>query len=119
MGYKITTIYILTSDYNINIKRVEERVRGGGHNVPTDKLIDRYKRCMVLMRDVIKISDEVKIFDNSTRPVQIFIKTDDGEMFLLNREQRHSFFDQYIIDNDIKISKDLTCTETEELLSEV
>ncbi len=113
IGYKITTIYIITPDYNINIKRVEARVKDGGHDVPTDKLISRYNRCMTLIKDVIEISDEVKIYDNSTRPVQIFIKTDDGEMILLNREQRHSFYDKYFLDNHIEISKDLTCLETD------
>lgn len=119
LGYMITTIYIITSDYNINIKRVEARVKSGGHDVPTDKLISRYDRCMSFMKDVIKISDEVKIYDNSTRPVQIFIKTDDGENILLNREQRHSFFDQYIVDNGIEISRDLTCSETEEFINRI
>lgn len=69
---------------------------------------------------LLTISDEVRIFDNSsTRPVQIFVKSSENEYYLLNREQRHGFFDKYIAENDIKILHDFSCGETDMLFDNV
>ena len=119
-GYKVTAIYIVTSDYDINIKRVDERVKNGGHGVPEDKLIARYERCMSLMKKVIDISDEAIVYDNSSiRPFRIYVKSENNEGYLLNREQRHSFFDKVFVENGIEYIKDLSCVETEEFLNPV
>jgi len=111
-GYRISTIYVVTSDCNININRIKARVKKGGHDVPTDKVILRYQRCLDLMGEVILLSDDVKIYDNSlSKPVLVFEKKD-GEKYLLNREQRHSFIDKYVLLNGDKITEDLDCDET-------
>lgn len=116
INYKITTIYVTTSDYNININRIKERVKRGGHDVPTDKVISRYEKCMNLMSEVISLSDDAKIFDNSSKiPVLVFEKTRDGQHFLLNREQRHSWVSKYIKSEKFLITLDLSCSETDEL----
>lgn len=111
LGYFISVTYVTTVDYNINIKRVEERVRRGGHGVPTDKLIARYHKSLALMAAAIEISDSAKVYDNSARPVLVFAK-DGDEQLLLNREQRNSYFDEYF--KGFVIVSDLTCTQTEE-----
>ena len=98
-GYKIVAIYITTSDCNININRIAERVKRGGHDVPTDKVISRYEKSMDLMFDVISVCDEAKVYDNSSSiPIQVFQKNDDGSIVLLNREQRHSWVNKYLIE---------------------
>jgi predicted ABC-type ATPase len=43
LGYKTYLYYVATEDPNINIKRVQQRVSQGGHNVPTNKIISRYE----------------------------------------------------------------------------
>ena len=46
-GYKVYLYYVGTEDPLINVQRVQEiRVKEGGHNVPKNKIIDRYHRSM-------------------------------------------------------------------------
>jgi len=42
-GYFVRCIYVLTDDPNINVYRVLSRLNSGGHGVPADKVVDRYK----------------------------------------------------------------------------
>jgi predicted ABC-type ATPase len=64
-GYRIYLYYIATKDAEINIYRVYNRVMQGGHDVPEDKIVQRYKRSLSLLPDAVKISDRAYIFDNS------------------------------------------------------
>ncbi|MBZ3935974.1 zeta toxin family protein [Methanimicrococcus blatticola] len=117
-GYLIKTIYITTADPKINVKRVEERKKQGGHGVPIDKIFSRYEKSMNLMAEVIMLSSMVEVYDNSgSIPVKVFEKNTYGEQILLNREIRNEWVDQFIahplrIKNAV-INADLTCEETE------
>lgn len=72
-GYFIRCYYVLTADPMINIQRVKSRVMSGGHDVPEDKIIARYDRCLELVKDIVKVSDICHIYDNSeSRPFRIF-----------------------------------------------
>jgi len=104
-NYFVTAIYVVTSDYNINLKRIAERVRQGGHNVPSDKVISRYERSMNLMFDVIMTADEALIYDNSGDvPVVVFQKDIDENYRCFVRSQ---WMDNYLInkaaENGIKV----------------
>jgi predicted ABC-type ATPase len=65
LGYKTYLYYVATEDVNINIKRVQNRVFQGGHNVPKGKIESRYERSLDLLLDAIKCTDRAYIFDNS------------------------------------------------------
>lgn len=64
-GYTVVCIYVLTCNPQINIKRVIERARNGGHDVPPEKVIARYKRAMALIPQLFRVCDELYIYDNS------------------------------------------------------
>lgn len=64
-GYKNYLYYISTEDASINIARVENRVRTGGHNVSPDKIISRYTRSLDLLTDAVKLTHRTYIWDNS------------------------------------------------------
>lgn len=46
----IRCIYVLTSNSDINVARVESRVENGGHSVPEDKIRSRYEKALSLSR---------------------------------------------------------------------
>ena len=73
-GYFIRCYYILTVDPFINVYRIKSRVLLGGHDVPKDKILARYKGCLELMKEVIEVSDICHIYDNSNQPIRIFKK---------------------------------------------
>lgn len=49
-GYFIRCYYILTADPIINVWRVKSRVDSGGHDVPKEKIINRYDKWRVLSK---------------------------------------------------------------------
>lgn len=74
-GYFIRCYYILTADPAINIWRVKSRVESGGHDVPEEKIIQRYDRALELIKELVKICDICHIYDNSgNKPFRIFKK---------------------------------------------
>lgn len=64
-GYHISCIYVLTSNPQINIARVHERVLKGEHSVPDDKVYSRYIRALGLLPMLFPICNELYAFDNS------------------------------------------------------
>ncbi|MBR1738029.1 MAG: hypothetical protein IJ736_13630, partial [Firmicutes bacterium] len=76
-GYFIRGIYVLTSDPSINIVRVNVRESLGGHSVPKDKIISRYKKALLLIPQLVEICDILHIYDNTKEPFRIFKKRKD------------------------------------------
>jgi len=64
-GYYIHLVYVTTQDPQINVWRVEDRVRKGGHDVPPEKIRQRYFRSMNLLSEALIIVDSAEVFDNS------------------------------------------------------
>ena len=76
-GYFIRCVYVLTSDYRINIARVDMREHMGGHSVPKEKIKSRFKRALNLIPELVEICDIVHIYDNTKVPFRIFKKRKD------------------------------------------
>lgn len=65
-GYEVTLLFFWLNNIDLAIERVATRVQEGGHNIPTDVIIRRYKRGISNLFDIyIPIVDEYMIFDNS------------------------------------------------------
>lgn len=65
VGYRTYLYFVATDDPAINISRVDNRVRLGGHAVPKDKIRERYDRSLELLMKAIRHTDRAYIFDNS------------------------------------------------------
>jgi predicted ABC-type ATPase len=64
-GYRVTLIFVGVASAEISILRVKQRVANGGHDVPRQKIIDRYDRVMLLFPQAIQAVDRALLFDNS------------------------------------------------------
>lgn len=64
-GYQIFAVFVLTKDPGINVERVKARVQGGGHDVPVEKIVSRYKKSLQNLKHLIRIADFTKVVDNS------------------------------------------------------
>ena len=64
-GYRTYLYFVATEDPAINVSRVQNRVRMGGHSVPEEKIHSRYYRCLNLLLPAIRVSNRAFIFDNS------------------------------------------------------
>jgi len=64
-GYKVYLYFVSTESPEINVFRVAYRVKQKGHDVPEDKIRERYYRSLSLMREAASISYQAFFFDNS------------------------------------------------------
>jgi len=83
-GYRIESVFVLTADAELNVKRVRARVLKGGHVVPEDKISSRYAKSMQMVGKLATLSDACVVVDNTDRPEVIYKKDADGEVFLSN-----------------------------------
>lgn len=84
-GYFIRCIYVLTVNPQINVFRVQQRVKNGGHSVPSEKIIARYAKALKLLPELIQICDICHIYDNSLDTIfRIFKKRKDEYFFWEN-----------------------------------
>ncbi|BDB20847.1 hypothetical protein cym2001_42120 [Pseudomonas sp. CYM-20-01] len=77
-GYRTYLYFVATEDPDININRVRNRVAAGGHAVPTEKIVQRYGRCLSLLPVAIAVSDRAYIFDNSGADLVLLAEVTDG-----------------------------------------
>jgi predicted ABC-type ATPase len=70
LGYVVEIYYVSTTDPHYNILRVADRVHAGGHNVPPQKVIERYYRSLALLPLAIEVADRVALVDNTELPIE-------------------------------------------------
>jgi predicted ABC-type ATPase len=63
-GYNVILCFIGISGHGISEQRVAMRVSQGGHDVPSEKLRERFPRTMANLKLAIKKLPRVMIFDN-------------------------------------------------------
>ena len=66
LGYEITLIIIHIQSPELNLARIDERVKEGGHNVPSDKVKSRIPRTLENVKKAIPLCDRVWVLDNSS-----------------------------------------------------
>ena len=64
-GFFIRLIFIGTLDPSINVSRVAQRVRQGGHDVPTRKIVERYPKSIANLGRALPLVDRGYVYDNS------------------------------------------------------
>lgn len=82
-GYEISLIYVTTGNPDINISRVQGRVLEGGHDVPVDKIRERYRRSLSLLPRMVEDANRAFIFDSThDGPMQVcFLKSTYGHIY--------------------------------------
>lgn len=63
-GYTINLIYIGLNSAQDSINRVANRVQRGGHDIPSDTIIHRYKHRFEQLANIIEYCDAAKFYDN-------------------------------------------------------
>jgi len=64
-GYTVALFFIGIENPEVSDQRVAMRVLKGGHDVPADKIIDRYPRVMNNLKQALKELSHVRVYDNS------------------------------------------------------
>ena len=77
-GCQIWAVFVLTKDSAINVRRVRDRVKMGGHDVPEDKIISRHEKSLQNLSKLVRIADRTRIVDNSTDVPSVICEVADG-----------------------------------------
>jgi predicted ABC-type ATPase len=64
-GYRTYLYFIATESAHLNIYRVKTRTALGGHDVPEEKIVERYTRCLELVGKALCHAYRAFLFDNS------------------------------------------------------
>ncbi len=66
LGYRIQGFYLGTASPNINVSRIEQRVRHKtGHPVKIHQIADQYRQSLRNLEETVELFDELTIMDNS------------------------------------------------------
>ena len=84
-GYFVRGIYVLTSNPDVNVVRVNVRESLGGHGVPEGKIRTRYYKALKLIPQLVELCDVLHIYDNTNTPFRIFKKRGDVYFCCENR----------------------------------
>ena len=88
-GYEVTLLFFWLNNIDLAIERVATRVQEGGHNIPTDVIIRRYKRGICNLFDIyMPIVDEYMIIDNSDGKRELVAKKSKLKDLTLNNKQK-------------------------------
>lgn len=95
LGYRVYLYYVATESPIINQVRVRNRVKLGGHDVPVEKIHNRYFRSLEQLYDAIKLTDRAYLFDN-TLQLEWIAEIVDGKELTLLKEDVPNWFIEYI-----------------------
>ena len=99
LGYRTYLYFVATSDPVINISRVQNRVRFGGHDVPQEKIISRYYRSLENLKEAILFSNRAYIFDNSTHTRTFLAEITNGKEIIIKEKKVPLWFNKYLLNN--------------------
>jgi len=77
-GFQIESVFVMTSDPELNVFRVKSRELSGGHSVPPDKIRSRYASSLANIPKLVSISNVFRLIDNTDKPKILYIKDEAG-----------------------------------------
>jgi len=79
-GYEFHLVFLWLRSVELAIERVAQRVRNGGHSIPTDIIRRRYHRGLTnLFSRYMSLADSWMVLDNSGRGSPLLIATGSGK----------------------------------------
>lgn len=79
-GYSIVVYFLCTTNIEINIGRVQKRVKEGGHSVPENIIRDRYNMSLIYLRKEIFDLEEVHLIENSAETAEEIALVRNGKL---------------------------------------
>jgi predicted ABC-type ATPase len=64
-GHRLVIWYVGLNSPETHIRRVEARVKSGGHGIPETKIRERFTRSLENLIDLLPLIHELRVFDNS------------------------------------------------------
>lgn len=82
LGYRPYLYFVCIDDPEVNISRVANRVKKGGHPVAPEKIVERYARTLDLLHEILPLCYRAYLFDNSGKKQLMIAELYNGTMEL-------------------------------------
>ena len=79
-GYKVNLFYLGTSDVEINIQRVHNRVKEGGHDIAVPIIRQRFGNSLMYLKGKLHTFESVYLIDNSEETALLIGEVKDGKI---------------------------------------
>lgn len=80
LGFVFHLFYVMLDSPERNIDRVRARVLKGGHDVPTDKIVERYWRSLDQLPWFLEQADLAEVYDNSSSEPRLVLSKANDEV---------------------------------------
>ena len=91
-GYTPYLYFVCIDKPEVNISRITNRVVLGEHDVPSNKVIQRYQRSLELLHEVLPLCYRAYLFDNSGKEYELIAELYQGDL-----EIKTDFLPQWFI----------------------
>lgn len=95
-GYKVYLYFIALRNPELNVLRVQNRVAEGGHDVPEEKIIERYYKSLEQLYQAMNVADSAFIFDNSIGQHKMIAQLIDKKLTIMVDYYPKWFEDYYL-----------------------
>ena len=85
-GYQVGLVYVALDDPELNVVRVAERARRGGHAIDPDTVLRRVGRSLENLPRALAIADQAIVFDNSGLSHRRVLEAADGRITFLAQD---------------------------------
>jgi predicted ABC-type ATPase len=94
LGFSVTMIYVTLRSPELAVKRVKQRFEAGGHDVPEDKIRERWVRSLANLLTFLPMADSFTVWDNSTDAT-----TEEPPILLIDKENKGiQVYDQIVFE---------------------
>ena len=97
-GFRNYLYFVATESPEINISRVQIRVEKGGHDVPPNKVIDRYYRTLDNLTAAIRVTNRAYIYDNSGAKATLIAEITSGKDIEIINSNSPTWVREYILE---------------------
>lgn len=71
LGYRVRLFYVALDTAEESLSRIENRVRRGGHNIPSDDVIRRFGGRWDAVKKILPYCDQAEFYDNDNGFVKV------------------------------------------------
>lgn len=99
LGYTTYLYFVCIDDPEVNISRVENRVKKGGHDVDKEVIKSRYSRTLINLFPAIELCDKAYLFDNSGEKLTLIAEIYDAKSLMLhvNEDDFPNWFKEFVL----------------------
>ncbi len=76
-GYQVALVFVALESADLNVERVGDRVRKGGHAIPEPVIRRRYGIALSRLAQAIPLAHETAVFDNSEATTRLLLRIAD------------------------------------------